>query len=311
MAMAAGRARRRDRSAPNSICCKGAEKSYASFDVTTRNPGGHSSQPRADNAIYELAMRLQGIRAYEFPVMWNDWTIGGFKAAAATMPGEVGAAMAQFAAHPVIPQRRRLLSKPPSLVGRVRTTCVATMLKGGHADNALPQSASATVNCRIFPARAPTRCRRHCRRRPAPRQGDDERHALMPGRRRRCATTSSRRSRRRSMHDYPGVPIVPDQAPYATDGSIFRSGGDPDLRCLPVLHEAHRRVRARARTNASRSPRFTTGSTTGTCCSKRWLAANSGFRHTAPQFAAAQSGLRVRFFRLLFYNEATAAPPAD
>ena len=136
---------------PQFYTVQGAEKSYASYQVTVTNAGGHSSQPRADNAIYELADALKAVQAYEFPVMWNDWTIGGFKAAAVQVPGELGAAMAQFAAHPGDAAAAALISKSPAFVGRVRTTCVATMLQGGHADNALPQSAVATINCRIFP----------------------------------------------------------------------------------------------------------------------------------------------------------------
>jgi len=213
---------------PEFFLLQGAEKAYASFDVTTRNPGGHSSQPRADNAIYDLLDALRGIRTYEFPVMWNDWTIGGFKAAAATRPGEIGAAMAQFAAHPGDPAAAATLSKVPSLVGRVRTTCVPTMLKGGHADNALPQSASATVNCRIFPGTS----------------FDEVVAALQkaagPGAKVTMIGTPTRPGPPSPMRDdvvaavtqavhaiHPGVPIVPDQAPYATDGSIFRAAGIP------------------------------------------------------------------------------------
>ena len=121
---------------------QGAEKSYASFTLTAHNPGGHGSQPRPDNAIYELADALKPVQGYPFPVMWNDWTIGSFKAAAPATPGELGQAMAKFAANPGDPEAAAVLAMTPSMVGRTRTTCVATMLAGGHADNALPQSAT-------------------------------------------------------------------------------------------------------------------------------------------------------------------------
>ena len=130
---------------------QGAEKSSAEFLVTTHNPGGHSSQPRSDNAIYELADALKALQHYEFPVQSNVWTLGDFKAASQVTPGPLGAAMARFAADPGNAAAAAELSKNPAFVGRVRTTCVATMLSGGHAENALPQSATATVNCRIFP----------------------------------------------------------------------------------------------------------------------------------------------------------------
>jgi acetylornithine deacetylase/succinyl-diaminopimelate desuccinylase-like protein len=123
---------------------QGAEKSFASYDLTARNPGGHSSQPRPDNAIYDLADALKALQAYQFPVMWNDWTIGSFKAAAPVTPGALGQALAKFAAEPGNAEAAAVISKHPTMVGRVRTTCVATMLKGGHADNALPQSATGS-----------------------------------------------------------------------------------------------------------------------------------------------------------------------
>ena len=130
---------------------QGAEKSSGEFLVTTHNPGGHSSQPRSDNAIYELADALKALQHYEFPVQWNEWTLGDFKAASQVTPGPLGAAMARFAADPGNAAAAAEISKNPAFVGRVRTTCVATMLNGGHAENALPQSATATINCRIFP----------------------------------------------------------------------------------------------------------------------------------------------------------------
>jgi acetylornithine deacetylase/succinyl-diaminopimelate desuccinylase-like protein len=130
---------------------QGAEKSYASFELTARNPGGHSSEPRPDNAIYDLADALKALQGFAFPVQWNDWTLGSFRAAAAATPGEEGEALARFAAHPGDPAAAAVLARNPALVGRTRTTCVPTMLRGGHADNALPQSATATVNCRVFP----------------------------------------------------------------------------------------------------------------------------------------------------------------
>jgi acetylornithine deacetylase/succinyl-diaminopimelate desuccinylase-like protein len=128
-----------------------AEKTYADFTLTTRNPGGHSSAPSADNAIYDLADALLKVRRFGFPVMWNDTTIAAFRAASRTTPGELGAAMARFAANPRDEAAAAALAQNPAYVGKTRTTCVATMLEGGHAPNALPQRAAANVNCRIFP----------------------------------------------------------------------------------------------------------------------------------------------------------------
>ncbi|MCX7357182.1 MAG: M20/M25/M40 family metallo-hydrolase [Alphaproteobacteria bacterium] len=128
-----------------------AEKTYASFTFTARNPGGHSSQPRDDNAIYDLGDALARLRAFQFPVMWNDTTIESFRNAAGVVTGPEGTALRRFAEHPGDRVAARTLSRNVSLSSMMRTTCVATMLTGGHAENALPQSASATVNCRIFP----------------------------------------------------------------------------------------------------------------------------------------------------------------
>ncbi len=206
---------------------QGAEKSYASYTLTAHNPGGHSSRPRPDNAIYELADALKAVQGYSFPVMWNDWTIGSFKAAASSTPGETGQAMAKFAADPGNPEAAAVLAKSPSMVGRTRTTCVATMLAGGHADNALPQSATATVNCRIFPGTRVAEVRDTLQQLAGAKievkvLGDS--YEGPPSPLRDDVTAAVTRAVRAS---YPGVPIVPDMAPYYTDGSTFRGAGIP------------------------------------------------------------------------------------
>ncbi|WDI31385.1 M20/M25/M40 family metallo-hydrolase [Hyphococcus flavus] len=130
---------------------QGAEKTYATFELTVTNPGGHSSRPRDDNAIYELADALRKIEAYKFPVQASELTLAYFGAAGQVTPGEVGEAMIAFAENPKDKKAIKILRSQPETVGTTGTTCVATMLRGGHAENALPQSATATVNCRIFP----------------------------------------------------------------------------------------------------------------------------------------------------------------
>ena len=130
---------------------QGAEKTYATFELTVTNPGGHSSAPRADNAIYELADALKKIEAYSFPVMHSSLTRASFRAAGAQTPGPLGEAMLAFAENPEDEAAIATLRADPSTVGSTGTTCIATMLRAGHAENALPQRATATVNCRIFP----------------------------------------------------------------------------------------------------------------------------------------------------------------
>ncbi|MEW6999088.1 M20/M25/M40 family metallo-hydrolase [Colwelliaceae bacterium BS250] len=128
-----------------------AEKTYATFELTVHNKGGHSSRPRADNAIYELSNALNNIQHFQFPVMSSDMTKEFFRVSGKKLGGELGEAMIAFANNPNDKKASDRLAQESSYVGTTRTTCVATMLSGGHAENALPQSATATINCRIFP----------------------------------------------------------------------------------------------------------------------------------------------------------------
>lgn len=131
---------------------QGAEKTYADYQLEVTNPGGHSSTPRPDNAIAQLAAAVGKIAAYKFAPEINDITRGYFtKAAALQSDPKLAAAMRAFAANPEDPEALAVLRADPSFVGKVGTTCVPTMIAGGHATNALPQRATANVNCRIFP----------------------------------------------------------------------------------------------------------------------------------------------------------------
>jgi len=136
---------------PVAFRVQSAEKTFATYELTVTNPGGHSSRPRSDNAIYELAAALGKIAAYQFPVRATDLTKSYFATAGKLTPGELGQAMLKFAADPSDESAIATLQANPETVGTLGTTCVATMLEAGHAENALPQSATATVNCRIFP----------------------------------------------------------------------------------------------------------------------------------------------------------------
>ena len=127
------------------------EKTYADFVIEVTDPGGHSSAPTGSNAIYRMAGILDRIGAYKFPPMANELTLASLKAAGKQVGGELGAAMARYAADPKDAQAAELISSKPEYVGQIRTTCVATMVNAGHARNALPQRATANVNCRIFP----------------------------------------------------------------------------------------------------------------------------------------------------------------
>jgi acetylornithine deacetylase/succinyl-diaminopimelate desuccinylase-like protein len=204
-----------------------AEKTYADFALTTHNPGGHSSQPRAENAIYDLSAALLKVAQYSFPVMWNDTTLAYFRATGKTHDDELGRAMARFAADPRDSAAAAVLSADFAVVGKIRTTCVATQLAGGHAPNALPQSATANVNCRIFPGVEPADVQQKLQE----LVGTDVEIKMV------TEPLSSDASPlrpdvvdavTRAVHKvYPGVPIVPNQDSGASDGLVFRAAGIP------------------------------------------------------------------------------------
>ena len=136
---------------PLAMRVQAAEKTFATFELTVTNPGGHSSRPRSDNAIYELSAALLKLADHKFAVHATPLTRSYFAALGQSVPGELGDAMRAFAENPEDPAAVATLQSNPETVGTLGTTCVATMLRAGHAENALPQSATATVNCRIFP----------------------------------------------------------------------------------------------------------------------------------------------------------------
>lgn len=127
------------------------EKAAQNFTLATTNPGGHSSAPTPDNAIYELTDALKAVQGYEFPVKFTDTTRAFFTASAKSLGGEQGRAITQLLANPNDQAADRIVSRDKTLHSTLRTTCVATLLAAGHAENALPQRATANVNCRIFP----------------------------------------------------------------------------------------------------------------------------------------------------------------
>lgn len=128
------------------------EKAVQNYRLETVNAGGHSSIPIRDNAIYELSDALTKVRDHEFPMKFTDTTRAFFaKAGAARGGDELGRAMEALSQNPADAAAEAIVSKDRSYHSMLRTTCVATLLEGGHANNALPQRAVANVNCRIFP----------------------------------------------------------------------------------------------------------------------------------------------------------------
>lgn len=129
------------------------EKAYQDFTLTTTNPGGHSSQPVRENAIYAMADAVAKIRDFEFPLEFNDTTRAFFAKAALMRKDETGAAMAALAANPADKAAEAVVNRDKMLHSMLRTTCVATLIGGGHALNALPQNVTTNINCRMFPGR--------------------------------------------------------------------------------------------------------------------------------------------------------------
>jgi len=129
-----------------------SEKAVANFQLAVTNPGGHSSQPVKDNAIYHLSKGLSRLADFDFPVKLNDTTREFFRRLSRFEKGPIAKDMAAMAGSPTdLEAAKRVAEASPFYNSIMRTTCVATMLDGGHARNALPQAATAHVNCRVLP----------------------------------------------------------------------------------------------------------------------------------------------------------------
>jgi acetylornithine deacetylase/succinyl-diaminopimelate desuccinylase-like protein len=207
---------------------QGAEKTYATFELTTTNPGGHSSRPRADNAIYDLSKAVTRVGEYRFPIMSNDLTRAYLGAVGKVTPGPAGEALRRFAADPKDQAAAEAISGSAEFVGTIRTTCVTTMLNAGHAENALPQKATATVNCRIFPGVSVEEVQQQLGRVVA-----DPKVAVkvigapvaspVSGLRPDIEKVIAQSIHRR----YPGVALSPYLESGGTDGLVYRSAGIP------------------------------------------------------------------------------------
>ncbi|MDB6044874.1 MAG: Peptidase [Gammaproteobacteria bacterium] len=128
-----------------------SEKTYVTYTLETTSPGGHGSLPGPDNAIYRLADGLGRLQSYKFPIMLTATTRASFEKFASLDPGPQSADMRAVAQTPPDPAAAERLSQVVRLNAQLRTTCVATLISGGHAENALPQRARATIQCRMMP----------------------------------------------------------------------------------------------------------------------------------------------------------------
>jgi len=205
-----------------------AEKTYVTWEVTALNPGGHSSRPRPDNAIYDLADAITKIQHYKFPVRWSEMTLAFFEETGEQLGGELGDVMIAFANNPRDVAASDRLALESSYVGTTRTTCVVTMLKAGHAENALPQSATATVNCRVFPGvpvEAVKKALQHVIDNDAIEFRQLGEATESPISRLRPDVVAAVK---KAVHArYPGLPVMAYMESGGTDGMHFRKAGIP------------------------------------------------------------------------------------
>lgn len=226
--------------APEYFTWQGAEKTYADFRLTVTNPGGHSSEPRSVNAIDELATALLRIHAYQFKPELSPLTKAYFTQASRYEDPRTGAAMRAFAADPNDRQAIATLAADPATVGAIGTTCVVTMINGGHALNALPQRAEANINCRIFPGHPREAIMAELRR-----VADDPAIGFKDVTAGSVATAASpmrpdfTRAVEAAMASvYPGVPVFPSMASGASDSMWFRFHGVPSYGASPTFIKA-------------------------------------------------------------------------
>jgi len=205
-----------------------AEKIYQSFILTATNPGGHSSRPRPDNAIYALAHTLGRVEQFRFEPRLNETTRAYFRHRAESASPELRAAINRWLANENDGEAADLIEASETEVGLTRTRCVATRLEGGHADNALPQLARATVNCRMFPGTDPATVLATLRS-----LGEADHVTVEPVDVARPTDASPLRddvvgaytAAVRARH--PNAAITPDMSTGATDGLYFRARGVP------------------------------------------------------------------------------------
>jgi acetylornithine deacetylase/succinyl-diaminopimelate desuccinylase-like protein len=208
-----------------------AEKTFQTYFFTTHNPGGHSSRPRPDNAIYELADALKALQNHRFQPMMNEVTRGYFEERAKQEGASpLGQQIRAWLANPNDGVAADAIEANPLEVGLTRTRCVATMLAGGHADNALPQSAKATVNCRIMPGVDPTAVQAELQQLAGPKVqvAPDPNYIGVP-----TPTSPLRPDVLKAVSDAihkiqgPGMDVYPTMSTGASDGSFFRAKGIP------------------------------------------------------------------------------------
>jgi len=214
-----------------------SEKVYNDFQLQTTNPGGHSSIPGPENAIYELASALTRLQNFTFPMHVNELTRTYFSQSAKLASGQMAADLGGAAQEPPDPAAIQHLSAIPYYNSLLRTTCVATMLSAGHAANALPQTARANVNCRIFPGEDPEEVRKTLERVIADpkvkitsvtdKTADGKSIPIVAVPPSPLLPDLLNALNRTLSTMWPGLPVVPTMSTGATDGKYLRIAGIP------------------------------------------------------------------------------------
>ncbi len=227
-----------------------AEKVPVNFTLTVLNPGGHSSVPRPDNAINQLAVGLANLSRYTFPVALNAITKPFFEETAKVEKPETAAAMRDVAANPKDSAAAAAISRDPRYASMLRTSCVATRLSGGHAYNALPQTATANVNCRIVPTSTLeevqatiTRVLNDTSIHVTLMRESREKFGVAPDAIDPTLLSSATALTKRMWGD---IPVIPTMSTGATDGRFLRAAGIPTygvsgIFSLPGENNAHGR----------------------------------------------------------------------
>ena len=216
---------------PVSLAFQAGEKVYQDFTLETRNPGGHSSRPRPDNAIYELAAGLVRLSRNDFPIILSDTTRAYFTEMAKIADAETATAIRVLLANPADAHANEIVSRDPAWHSTLRTTCVATMLDAGHARNALPQRAQANVNCRMFPGESVEKVRGQIAERlgdptitVTPRASENPKEAAPPP---PLSPQVYGPAVALAKKHFPGIPLIPTMATGATDGRYLNAAGMP------------------------------------------------------------------------------------
>jgi acetylornithine deacetylase/succinyl-diaminopimelate desuccinylase-like protein len=204
------------------------EKAAQNYTFQVTNPGGHSSQPTPANAIYELADALKAVQAYRFPIRFTDTTRAYFTSAASLSPEPMKGAITRLLANPQDAEADAIVSGDKAFNSTLRTTCVATLVQAGHAENALPQRAGANINCRILPGETVegtlAQLKTLAGDRVAVGANQPIRPTAIPP---KLDPRIMEPARRVAARHFPGVPMAPFMSTGATDGIFLQAIGIP------------------------------------------------------------------------------------